>query len=186
MHSGDVTLHQLVFLPNLLRFVYKIRLTDPCLLWPRKLGGHIVGTSGIFGTLRAPFTRTGIRPSPSNAGRTAMQSDPVVYRVIVGGDDDRLVHERGSQDACSVDLSYWLDARLRKLGEETPSRQIEPLEDEKYQEEVREVVNDVKTLRPDDALPVRPRDVYYPPCDVKILSELRLLEALVAGSHRVE
>ena len=163
MHSGDVTLHQLVVLPNLLRPVCKVHLAEPRLLWPRKLGDHLVGTSGVFGTLRASFILTRIRPSPSNTGRTAKQSDPVVYRVIVGEDDDRLVRERGSQDACTMDLSYWLDARLRKLGEETPSLQIEPLEDEKYQEEMREVVNDVKALRPDDALPVRPRDVYYPP-----------------------
>ena len=44
-------------------------------------------------------------------------------------------------------------------GEKAPSTKIESLDDEKDQEEVRQIVEDIEAPRSDDALPVRPRDV---------------------------
>ena len=81
--------------------------------------------------------------------------------VILGKDDNYLVVlEGGFEEVRLVVSSYSVDARPLELCEKTPSRQIEPLDDKKDQEEVRQVVDDVEAPRSDNILSVRPRNVY--------------------------
>ena len=80
-------------------------------------------------------------------------------RVVVGEDDSRALLEGGFEDVCLMVFSYSLDARAVEFREETPSRQVESLDDKQDQEEMRQIVDDVETMRSDNILPVRPSDV---------------------------
>ena len=46
-----------------------------------------------------------------------------------------------------------------ELGEKSPVPKVKPLDDEKDQEEVRQIFQDVEAPCLDNVLPVRPRDV---------------------------
>ena len=128
--------HQWVALPDLFCHLDEVGLADPGFLRPGKLDDELVTISDLFGTrwFRRWIARL---PSSSNGCRAASQADTAVDEVVLRKYIDLFLPKVGSQDACPVVVSNRMDARPLKLGEETPSRQIEPLEDKKDQEEVR-------------------------------------------------
>ena len=82
-----------------------------------------------------------LRPGSNGSRRAAGKTDSAVDGIIRGKDVDLFVIlEGGFEDVNRTGVFLGADLRAFELGEKTPPRQIEPLDDQKDQQEVGEVI----------------------------------------------
>ena len=68
-----------------------------------------------------------------------------------------------------MEIPLWVDRRPVELSEKAQPRKVKPLEDEKDQQEVGQIVKDIETPRLNQVFPVQPCDLP----EHQILSESR-------------
>ena len=156
VHRRNVILHQPVGLSDFRCLLYKLYLTGPRIPRPGKFDDQVIPFPD---RCRIPLARVVISlpPGTSPYSRAASEIDAAADRIVRGIDADGIVAlEIGLEQAFVRRVLIDENGYLRPLErrEKAPPGQVEPLDDEQNQEEVREIVKDVETPRSDHVLPV--------------------------------
>ena len=138
-HRGYVALHQRVPFSDLLCLLDEVCLTAPRLIRPGKLDDQVVSSPDLFGIICAcACVLIGLPPGSSRACGATGEVDSTVQEIIIREDLDRTgIPKGGFENPLVTGVPLPVDRRPFELGEKAPPAEIESLDDEKDQEEVR-------------------------------------------------